>query len=106
MSVNSVSCGSLNHDDTGTALFGWNMYDAGELSRMMHSLSGRPSWLKSCEGFTTPVDPTERNTHFNVVAFVQITAFTEQAMSNHLMNVQLVQYGVRILQGKVRVQSP
>ena len=24
-SVNSVSCGSLNHDDTGTALLGWKM---------------------------------------------------------------------------------
>lgn len=24
-SVSSASCGSLNHDDTGTALFGWKM---------------------------------------------------------------------------------
>lgn len=46
-SVNSVSCGSLNHDETGTALFGWNMYEAGELSRIIMSVDGRPSCDKS-----------------------------------------------------------
>lgn len=46
-SVNSVSCGSLNHEETGTALFGWNMYDAGELSRIIVSAIGLPSCDKS-----------------------------------------------------------
>lgn len=50
-SVSSVSCGSLNHVETGTALFGWKMYDAGELSIMMHPSMSRPScdrsWRKS-----------------------------------------------------------
>ena len=47
ISVSSVSCGSLNHDETGTALFGWKMYDAGELSRMIVPSIGRPSCDKS-----------------------------------------------------------
>lgn len=42
-SVNSVSCGSLNHVDTGTALLGWKMYEAGELSMMMHPSMSLPS---------------------------------------------------------------
>ena len=46
-SVNSVSCGSLNHDETGTALFGWKIYDAGELSIMIVSEIGRPSCDRS-----------------------------------------------------------
>lgn len=47
-SVSSVSCGSLNHEDTGTALFGWKIYEAGELSRMMVSAIGLPNWERSC----------------------------------------------------------
>jgi len=46
-SVSSVSWGSLNHDETGTALFGWKIYEAGELSKMIVSAIGRPSWDKS-----------------------------------------------------------
>lgn len=46
-SVSSASCGSLNHEETGTALLGWKMYDAGELSRIMVSAIGRPSWDRS-----------------------------------------------------------
>lgn len=46
-SVSSVSCGSLNHEETGTALFGWKIYDAGELSRMIVSSMGRPSRERS-----------------------------------------------------------
>ena len=46
-SVNSVSCGSLNQVITGTALFGLNKYDAGELSRIMQSSNGRPSMERS-----------------------------------------------------------
>lgn len=42
-SVSSVSWGSLNHEETGTALLGWKMYDAGELSRIMVSAIGRPN---------------------------------------------------------------
>ena len=45
--MSSVSCGSLNHDETGTALLGWKMYDAGELSMMIVSEIGRPSCDKS-----------------------------------------------------------
>jgi len=47
MSVNSVSCGSLNHDETGTALLGWKIYDAGELSRIMVSVMGLPNCDRS-----------------------------------------------------------
>ena len=50
MSVSSVSCGSLNHELTGTALFGWKMEDAGELSRIMVEVTGRPRRERSCEG--------------------------------------------------------
>jgi len=46
-SVSSASCGSLNHDETGTALFGWKMYDAGELSRIIVSAIGLPSCDRS-----------------------------------------------------------
>lgn len=46
-SVSSVSCGSLNQDETGTALLGWKMYEAGELSRIMVSVMGRPSCERS-----------------------------------------------------------
>lgn len=46
-SVSSVSCGSLNHVETGTALVGWKMYEAGELSMMMHPSISRPSWERS-----------------------------------------------------------
>ena len=46
--MSSVSWGSLNHEETGTALFGWKMYDAGELSMMMVSDIGRPSCDRSC----------------------------------------------------------
>jgi hypothetical protein len=52
-SVSSVSWGSLNHDETGTALFGWNMYDAGELSRIIVSVIGLPSCERSCGQKTT-----------------------------------------------------
>src|ERR1700722_2152403 len=51
-SVSSVSCGSLNHDETGTALLGWKIYDAGELSRMIVSVIGRPNWDRSCRGWS------------------------------------------------------
>ena len=47
-SVSSVSWGSLNQEETGTALLGWKMYEAGELSRIMVSDIGRPSCDKSC----------------------------------------------------------
>lgn len=47
-SVSSVSWGSLNHEETGTALLGWKIYDAGELSRMMVSAIGRPNCERSC----------------------------------------------------------
>lgn len=46
-SVSSVSWGSLNHEDTGTALLGWKMYDAGELSKIMVSDIGRPNCDRS-----------------------------------------------------------
>jgi hypothetical protein len=46
-SVSSVSWGSLNHDETGTALLGWKMYDAGELSRIIVSAMGRPNCERS-----------------------------------------------------------
>ena len=46
-SVSSVSCRSLNHDDTGTALLGWKIYEAGELSRIIVSAMGLPSCDKS-----------------------------------------------------------
>jgi len=42
-SVSSASWGSLNHEETGTALLGWKIYDAGELSRMIVSAIGLPS---------------------------------------------------------------
>lgn len=47
ISDSSVSWMSLNHEETGTALWGWKMYDAGELSRMMVSPMGLPSCDKS-----------------------------------------------------------
>jgi hypothetical protein len=33
----------LNQVETGTALLGWKMYDAGELSMMIQSSISRPS---------------------------------------------------------------
>ena len=39
----------MNQLDTGTALFGWKMYDAGELSMMIVSEIGRPSCERSYE---------------------------------------------------------
>lgn len=47
-SVSSVSWGSLNQVETGTALLGWKMYEAGELSRMIQVSMVRPSWERSC----------------------------------------------------------
>ena len=44
-SVNSVSWGSLNQVETGTALLGWKMYDAGELSMMMQECISLPSCM-------------------------------------------------------------
>jgi hypothetical protein len=49
MSVSSVSCGSLNHDETGTALLGWKIYEAGELSRIIVSDIGLPNCDRSCK---------------------------------------------------------
>lgn len=46
-SVSSVSWGSLNHEETGTALLGWKIYEAGELSSIMVSVMGRPSCERS-----------------------------------------------------------
>ncbi len=46
-SVSSASCGSLNHEETGTALFGWKMYEAGELSKIIVSVIGRPNCERS-----------------------------------------------------------
>jgi hypothetical protein len=47
-SVSSVSWGSLNHVETGTALLGWKIYDAGELSMIMDDSMVRPNWERSC----------------------------------------------------------
>lgn len=46
-SVSSVSCGSLNQVETGTALCGWKMYEAGELSIIIQSSISRPSCERS-----------------------------------------------------------
>lgn len=55
MSPSSVSCTSLNHDDTGTALCGWKMYEAGELSRMIVLPIGLPSCDKSYGDMLIPI---------------------------------------------------
>lgn len=61
-SVNSVSWGSLNQEETGTALLGWNIYDAGELSRMIVSVIGLPSCDRSCrKPVNTVRDKTREN---------------------------------------------
>lgn len=41
-SNNSLSWVSLNQLDIGIECSGWKIYDAGELSMMIHSLRGRP----------------------------------------------------------------
>jgi len=92
-SVSSVSWGSLNHDETGTALFGWKMYDAGELSKMMVSVIGRPSCERSYRqrkmstgaralvGFLTNLD---------IISSMVITAFSEKPVSNDLVDIQFI----------------
>jgi hypothetical protein len=87
-SVSSVSWGSLNHDDTGTALLGWKIYEAGELSRIMVSAMGRPSCDRSCHQ-DEMMSRIERApiAYLNVVAPVVITAFSEQPMRDYLMDI-------------------
>ena len=96
-----MSWGSLNQLDTGTALFGWKMYDAGELSRMMVSSIGRPSWDRSyiSLGSDWEVQLTKMNrTRLDVVATVVVAALTEQAMGDDTVNVELVKHGISVLQ--------
>ena len=106
-SVSSVSCGSLNHDETGTALLGWKIYDAGELSMMIVSAIGRPSWERSYTVHSDKLQQTEdeydrvQRTRLHVVAPMIITAFPEQSMCNDMVYVQLVQDGIGILRRDV-----
>lgn len=78
ISVSSVSCGSLNHEDTGTALFGWKIYEAGELSKIMVSVIGLPNCDKSCKDDCEHMDATDDCiSNLNVVALVIVATFPE-----------------------------
>jgi hypothetical protein len=59
-SVSSASCGSLNQEETGTALLGWKIYEAGELSRIMVSAIGLPSWDRSCRSLLETISRQTR----------------------------------------------
>ena len=105
-SVSSASWGSLNQDETGTALLGWKMYEAGELSKMMVSAIGRPSWERSCrKEIEKPSSPYCQQTDLDIIALVVVAAFTEEAVGNNFMDVQLVKNWVGILKGCQYVNS-
>ena len=108
-SMSSVSCGSLNQDETGTALCGWKMYDAGELSRMMVSETGRPSWERSCCARCYLVfreldvlrkaregqRKRRHNTDLNIIPPMIITTLPKQPMRhNTLRRIQPIQHGI------------
>ncbi len=83
MSVSSVSWGSLNQEDTGTALLGWKMYEAGELSKMIVSPIGRPSWLRSWDSRVSKKrlgSNLQVPAYLDIISLVEITAFTEEPM--------------------------
>ena len=101
--MSSVSCGSLNHDETGTALLGWKIYDAGELSMMIVSAIGRPSWERSYTVHSDKLQQTEdeydrvQRTRLHVVAPMVIAAFPEKSMCDDVMDIELIQYRIGIL---------
>lgn len=83
----------MNHDETGTALLGWKIYDAGELSMMIVSVGFRPSCersykiMLSIQSLTIDISFI---THLNIVALVIIAAFPKQAMCNNLVYIELI----------------
>ena len=84
ISPSSVSWTSLNHDDTGTALWGWKMYDAGELSMMIVLPTGLPScersWGERLSMTSREGDRVRRSTNLYVVPSMVITALSEKSM--------------------------
>ena len=88
-----MSCGSLNQDETGTAFFGWKMYDAGELSMMIVSPIGRPSCDKSC----AVSHALYATTHLDVVAPVVVAALAEEPMADDVVNVEAVEHRIGVL---------
>ena len=97
--MSSVSCGSLNHEDTGTALLGWKIYDAGELSIMIVSEIGRPSCERSWYAFVSPgsQERVHHAAYLDIVPSMVVAAFSEQPMGNYVVHIQLVEHGVCVL---------
>ena len=102
-SVNSVSWGSLNQVETGTALLGWNMYEAGELSMMIDDSMSRPSWDRSyrCQIDAGGVHEKQVKTYLDVVALVIVTALSEETMSDHSGGIQHVHDRISVLHNSV-----
>lgn len=95
-SVNSVSWGSLNQVETGTAFVGWKMYDAGELSIMMQSSMARPSCERSCD--ISSARMTVFNwTHLDVVALVVVATLAEETMTHNAAYIEHIKHGVGVL---------
>jgi len=66
---------------------------------MIVSAIGRPSCDRSCEVsmygiWDAKLDATS---YLDIISLVIVTTFSEQSMCHDVMNIQLVQYGIRIL---------
>ena len=76
-SVSSVSWGSLNHEETGTALLGWKIYEAGELSRMMVSAMGRPNCERSWKEVEMWSTVNNDNAYLDIITLVIVATLPE-----------------------------
>lgn len=108
-SNSSLSCASENQLLMGTACCGWKMYEVGELSMMIVSRRSRPIWDRSCRGVRGSIVKTSttsgNTTNLDVVALMVVTALSEQAMVDDLVNVQLIQKRITVLQAMTESAS-
>lgn len=105
----TVSLGSSNHELTATAFSGWNMYEAGELSTMMHSLRLLPSRLRSWVGEQAEcgwrLDLQEhcslcffkKPKYLDVVAAMEDAVLAEESVSKDALLIEMVRDRVGVL---------
>ena len=46
---------------------------------------------------SNPQQPSQTQTHFDVVSFMVVTAFSEKSMSNHPVDIEHIQYRIGVL---------
>lgn len=76
------------------------MYEAGELSRMIVSAIGLPSWERSCWDVVRDDQQTGKTLiYLDIIALVVVAALPEQSMSDDAMDIEFIKHRISILVG-------